>query len=152
MKYLMMNFNKEEEGLFAEKDLLDMAKNHDERINRNTLVCLQNSSAWQSIAASEELEFVRDILYKDSSKLIWPRPPKKGKRSGVLISFFLPGVGQIYLGQIPKGACILSAHLLIGLVTWGVGSLPIWILGMIDTYKLQKKLLSGQPIRQWDFF
>lgn len=154
MQWSLMNGNQSEDGKFSEKDLMEMAKNYDPRTNKRTLVISEdlNMKIWQTIAQSEELEFVREHLYKDPDKLIWPRPPEQKKRSGVLLSFLVPGLGQIYLGQILKGVCVLLSTIFLGAITMGISYLPIWIAGMVDTHKLQKKFINGQPIKQWEFF
>jgi hypothetical protein len=149
-----MNGEKEEVDKLTEKDLIEMAKNHDERINRKTLVRCEDSDIkdWQTVAQTDELEFVREHLYKEPGKLIWPKPPEERKRVGVLLSFLFPGLGQLYLGQVLKGVCVLLGALFLGVITVGLLFILIWIVGMIDTHKLQKKLKLGQPIKQWEFF
>lgn len=155
MKWLLMNAKRQEDGVFTEKELIEIAKNKDERINRRTLVCpadSANSEGWQTIAQCEDLEPIRELVYKDAGELIWPKLPKQGKRSGVFLSFLLPGLGQIYLGQLIKGICIFIGAIIVGVFTVGIGSILIWIVAMVDANKIQKKLLSGQPVKQWEFF
>lgn len=152
MQYQIMNGKQQEDGMFTEKQLLEMAKNQDERINRKTLIRSGESAHWQTIAQCEDLEFIRECLYKDADNLVWPKPPKQGKRSAVLLSFFITGLGQIYLGQLAKGVCIFLGIVVVAAFTFGIGVIPIWIAGMVDAHKIQKKLLSGQPVKKWEFF
>lgn len=152
MHYQIMSSNQQEEGVFTEKQLFEMAKNKDERINRKTLVRFGESEPWQTIAQCEDLESIREYLYKDADNLVWPKPPKQGERSAVLLSFLITGLGQVYLGQIAKGACIFLGIIVVAAFTLGIGAIPIWIAGMVDAHKIQKKLLSGQPVKKWEFF
>jgi TM2 domain-containing membrane protein YozV len=64
---------------------------------------------------------------------------QKSSGIAVVLSFFIPGLGQIYNGQIGKGIVfiILAAifavltTLLIGLILYPL----LWIYGMYDAYK-----------------
>jgi len=66
---------------------------------------------------------------------------KERKSSGiaVLLSFFLPGLGQIYNGQIGKGVLfIFLAFIFLGLSILLIGIpfyLGLWIYSMYDAYK-----------------
>ena len=61
-----------------------------------------------------------------------------------VLSFFVPGLGQIYNGQIGKGiAFIIGAvisgfltMLIIGFITYPV----LWIWAMVDAYKTAERL------------
>ena len=75
-----------------------------------------------------------------------------GKSAGIatLLSCILPGVGQIYLGQVVKGIVMLAAYLVLGATV--ILPLAIWIAAMIDANKIGKKLEAGQSVQQWEFF
>ena len=75
-----------------------------------------------------------------------------GKSAGLatLLSCILPGVGQIYLGQVIKGIVILAADIVLGCTV--IIPLVIWIVAMIDANKIGKKLEAGQSVQQWEFF
>ena len=154
-KWLLLNSKQPEEGEFSQKELIEILKKDDERVNKKTLVRSTDTlvKEWQNIAQTEELESLRELLYKDTDQQIWPNPPEIEKRSGVLLSFLFVGLGQLYLGQAAKGGIIMAFQLIVGIIlTTGLLCIPIWIIGMIDTYQLQKKLSNGQPIKKWDFF
>ncbi len=73
MKWLLMNGRRQEVGAFTEKELTEMAKNKDARINRGTLVRPADSASpegWQTIAQREDMESIREFVYKDAGKLI----------------------------------------------------------------------------------
>jgi WD40 repeat protein len=61
-----------------------------------------------------------------------------------LLSFFIPGAGQIYNGQIAKGLLIL---LLLPCL-----SIIIWIIGIIDAVMIAQKLQRGQSVDKWEWF
>lgn len=69
----------------------------------------------------------------------------------LLISFLLPGLTQIILGQTSKGLLILIGTFLICSVTLCIGFIVICPIAMIDGYKLALKLQRGQSIKQWEW-
>jgi TM2 domain-containing membrane protein YozV len=68
------------------------------------------------------------------------------KNPGVaaILSFIIPGLGQIYNGEIRKGILYLIGYLIaFASITIFVGFLAapvIWIYGMIDAYKTAEKM------------
>ena len=103
---------------------------------------------------------------------------KKGTITGArdpvvagLLSFFFPGAGQIYNGQIAKGlplpVLFLLTIILVNLaeryslhnLTWAlIGALSsiiylsLWIISIIDAVKIAKKLKQGQSVSEWEWF
>ena len=76
----------------------------------------------------------------------------KSVSTAVILTCLIVGLGQIYLGQVLKGVAILLASIVIGTLTFGAGSIAIWIIAMIDAYKIGKKLEAGQSVDEWEFF
>ena len=86
---------------------------------------------------------------------IFPAPtltrtlPVERKSEGIaaVLSFFIPGLGQIYNGQISKGLVMiiagffiaLSMILLIGLILYPI----YWIWNIYDAYSTAKKINAG---------
>ena len=68
-----------------------------------------------------------------------------------LLSFFIPGAGQIYNGQIAKGLLILLLSPLILLLSPCL-SIIIWIIGIIDAVMIAQKLQRGQSVDKWEWF
>lgn len=81
--------------------------------------------------------------------------PKKSAGLAAILSLFIPGLGQIYNGQIVKGIIILFVDIiltitafvltaiLIGIVLW----LPVFIISlyaMWDAYETAKKINVGE--------
>jgi len=64
-----------------------------------------------------------------------------------VISFFLPGVGQIFCGQTAKGATLLLLALCTGC---GAGLFPI--LAAVDAYAITKRRAANEPVGDWQFF
>lgn len=61
------------------------------------------------------------------------------KDSGLaaIISFFVPGGGQIYNGQIGKGLVMLVAFVFLAITVVGlVIAIPLWVWGIYDAYKV----------------
>ena len=82
---------------------------------------------------------------------------EKNPAVALILNFLLPGVGQIYNGQAVKGIvliildfiCIAMAILCcIGFIF-----LPIlWIISIIDAYKLAERVNSGRKLREFEMF
>lgn len=77
--------------------------------------------------------------------MVYPNNPNPG--IAAVASFFFPGVGQIILGQTVKGAVLLGVSLFTGYMC-GLMS----IVGAIDAWQIGKKLESGRPVGEWEFF
>lgn len=88
--------------------------------------------------------------------LIQPSTPKNPILCAVL-SFILPGVGQMLIGQTVKGVVLLviafGLYFILGMACIGI------ILGLleaayvaVDAYFLAQKLNRGEPIKQWEFY
>jgi TM2 domain-containing membrane protein YozV len=91
---------------------------------------------------------------------------QKSSGLAIVLSFFWPGLGQLYTGQILKGILMLIAYLplawigtialIAGLVTGGaaalfgflalVGVFALWIYGMVDAYKCAESINQQQRI------
>ena len=77
-----------------------------------------------------------------------------GKSAGLatFLSCLITGLGEVYLGQTMKGLAMFAGALVIGGLTGGVLAPVIWIVTMVDAYKIGKKLEAGQCVQQWEFF
>jgi TM2 domain-containing membrane protein YozV len=77
------------------------------------------------------------------------QPPAEIRNPGVslILSFFIPGLGQLYNGQITKGLIFiaigfflaLTIILLIGIILYPL----FWIYNMYDAYDTAKKVNAG---------
>ncbi len=76
---------------------------------------------------------------------------KKSSGIAVVLSFFIPGLGQIYNGQIGKGILFiiigfilaLSLIILIGFVLYPI----FWIYNMYDAYKTAERINLEQAAK-----
>jgi TM2 domain-containing membrane protein YozV len=80
-------------------------------------------------------------------------PYARRKDAGVatLLSFFLPGAGQLYNGQIGKGLAFLLVSIFVNfpLMFIGVGfvtGLATWIWAMIDAHSSAEKINRGEIV------
>lgn len=79
-------------------------------------------------------------------------PSGKSASTATILSCLITGVGQMYLGQVAKGVAILLGGMVVSGVTCGFAAPVIWVVAMIDAYKIGKKLEAGQPVGEWEFF
>jgi TM2 domain-containing membrane protein YozV len=73
-------------------------------------------------------------------------PYVKRKEPGValLLSFILPGVGQMYNGDVGKGIAFMICFLLL-IAIFGIG-LIFWVWAMIDAYQSANNINLGRRI------
>ena len=82
-----------------------------------------------------------------------PVNPPKSPGLAALLSFLLVGMGQIYLGQVEKGLCMLGIVLLLIMsAVSGPLGLVILLLNVLDAFLLGRKVQQGQQIRKWQLF
>src|SRR4029450_4620773 len=67
-----------------------------------------------------------------------PAASPTGKSPGLalVLSLVIPGVGQFYNNDVKKGAVILAGYIIGLFLSYGVLSIPIWIWGMVDAYRV----------------
>ena len=68
------------------------------------------------------------------------------------LSCLLPGLGQIYNGQVLKGIAVICANVLIASATVGFGYLAVLVAAIIDAGKIAKKINEGKAVGEWEFF
>jgi len=80
-------------------------------------------------------------------------PYARRKDAGVatLLSFFLPGAGQLYNGQIGKGLAFLLVSIFVNfpLMFIGIGfvtALATWIWAMVDAHSSAEKINRGEIV------
>lgn len=101
---------------------------------------------------------------------LWP-----GVKKTVVLSAFLPGAGQIYCGQVWKGAVMLAVFLSLPISLVGIAVavlffnfgyfvllaawlqvLPFWILlsaiAALDVSEITRKQELGRKVGEWEFF
>lgn len=74
--------------------------------------------------------------------------PKKNPGVAVLLSFFIPGLGQIYNGQIMKGIVFIILASIFGFLTVvliGYILYPLfWIYNLYDAYNTAREINEKQ--------
>ena len=78
-----------------------------------------------------------------------PRESVKNPVVAAILSFLIPGVGQIYNGQAAKGVVTLVACLLLWLICVGW---VIAIVAAIDAAMIAQKINDGKIVGPWEFF
>ncbi len=80
--------------------------------------------------------------------------PPSGKNTvlAAILSCCIPGLGQIYLGQLWKGLAILILDWVLGAATFGILHIVLWVVALLDAFKIGKKFEAGQSVAPWEFF
>ncbi len=73
----------------------------------------------------------------------------------ILLSLFLPGLGQIYNKQTTKGLVLLGLTFLgvcLIVCSYGILNVIVWIIALVDAILIAGKLNKGQPVMQNEWF
>jgi TM2 domain-containing membrane protein YozV len=95
----------------------------------------------------EDKIYCKDCLKKGKSA---EKEYQKIKSSGlaVILSFFIPGLGQIYTGKIGMGILLLILGIIFGILCFIlIGIIPyiiIWAYSMIDAYNTAEDINRGK--------
>jgi TM2 domain-containing membrane protein YozV len=92
------------------------------------------------------------VKLKALPEKISPSNPPKNPFIAATLAFLLVGLGQVYLGQVRKGVTLFISAILVGLLTFGVGCIVMFVISPVDAYKIAQKLKAGQTVDQWEFF
>lgn len=65
-----------------------------------------------------------------------------------VMSFFVPGLGQLYVGQVAKGLFFL-ALIFIGPLTGFLSNVILAIYAAAEAYTLGKRRRDGEPLTAW---
>lgn len=85
--------------------------------------------------------------------MVYPSVPPKSPLLAAFLSFLICGLGQFYLGQRKKFlVAIIASILLFFSGALSILTPLIWILLIFDAYFIGKKLASGMPVKEWQFF
>jgi hypothetical protein len=108
---------------------------------RNSAAKIQIDPPWQKQAASN-----------DQGRISATTPA----RDPLLMTFFsgccFPGLGQILMGQVAKGAVVGVIALLIMFITNGMAALVLLPIAALDAYLVADKLRDGRTVGPWEFF
>lgn len=69
----------------------------------------------------------------------------KSESTAVLLSFLIPGIGQIYAGNTERGAIMIILSIMFGFISMATGGvflliqIPYWIWGMVDAADQARK-------------
>ena len=111
--------------------------------------CNLNSGA-PSPAASPAMNTSNQVSAPD---MVMPTMPPKSPGLAAFLSFLFCGLGQFYLGQRMKFVAALAACFLLFMTgPLAILSGIIWIVMIFDAFFIGKKLESGTPVKQWQFF
>jgi len=86
------------------------------------------------------------IILKKSPKGTHPLVPG-------LLTFLIPGVGQIINNQMGKGfLCIFISTIIIFFIPFPLGFIFVGLPILIDAYLIGKKNNEGKAVGKWEFF
>ena len=112
----------------------------------------ESEASIASAAVNPTLVAEKPAVVPEVSGLL-PANPPKSPGLAALLSFLLVGMGQIYLGQVEKGLCMLVVVLLLIMsAVQGPLGVVILLLNVLDAFLLGRKVKQGQRIRKWQLF
>jgi len=69
---------------------------------------------------------------------------RKNPGAAAVLSFFVPGLGQIYNGELGKGITTVAATIICWMITFmGIGFIiliPLWVWAIYDAYKKAEEI------------
>ncbi|HMT92247.1 hypothetical protein [uncultured Thiothrix sp.] len=74
----------------------------------------------------------------------------KSPKFAAAMSFFFPGVGELYLGQSKKGLTIFVLAIILGGGTMGVVWFILGVYSCFHAHKIGCLLARGLPIQAWE--
>jgi hypothetical protein len=106
-----------------------------------------------SIAANATLNPEKSAGGSTEVSGLLPVDQPKSPGLAALLSFLLVGMGQIYLGQVEKGLCMLGVVLLV-IMSAALSPLGVVILflNVLDAFLVGRRVRQGQQVRRWQFF
>jgi TM2 domain-containing membrane protein YozV len=87
----------------------------------------------------------QECLRKMASQTVAVR--RKEPVLSLILSFLLPGVGQVYNGQVRKGLIMLVVYILLWWTC--IVTLVLWIYGMYDGYTTAERINRGETVGDW---
>ncbi|MGE7944861.1 zinc ribbon domain-containing protein [Lysinibacillus xylanilyticus] len=101
-----------------------------------------------------ELNPIQDMC--TSCGIILRKPPKgTNPLAPALLTFLIPGVGQIINNQVGKGFLCLFIFIMIGVFIFDnliIGFIIVGLPILIDAYLIGKKCYEGKAVGKWEFF
>ncbi len=82
--------------------------------------------------------------YPVQANKTWVQPKNNSPGLMAVASFFIPGLGQLLLGQTVKGIALFFG-------AW-FGPCIVNILAAVDAQKIGEKMNKGQAVEEWEFF
>lgn len=71
---------------------------------------------------------------------------KKSSILAAILSFFIPGLGQLYNGQVIKGIVIFITF---AVLIWACIGIVPWLYGIYDAYMTAEKINRGEIVKDW---
>lgn len=83
-----------------------------------------------------------EICPKCGVRISMPPTIQEKRNSGLaaILSFLVPGLGQIYCGRIGRGILILITTIILMLIVIGIVE---WVWNIYDAYAIAEKINSG---------
>lgn len=77
-----------------------------------------------------------------------PPPKTKSEALAVILSVLLPGLGQVYNGQITKGILVIILAVILGILfglfcLTAIASMALWFWSIFDAYDTARRINQG---------
>ncbi|QQZ28047.1 hypothetical protein HMY34_04350 [Thiothrix subterranea] len=87
--------------------------------------------------------------FQDSNR-VYPAAFPKSAGKAALISFFIPGTGEFYLGQTKRAILTFVVSLVLGGGSFGTLWFCVGIISSIHAYKIGSILAKGAAVSEWE--
>ncbi len=89
-----------------------------------------------------EISHAGEVKIKEPATAKSENSAEKSAGFAVLCSFVIPGLGQIYNGEVGKGVAMLFGTF-IGVIFFIIPGIVVWIYGIYDAYATADKMSKG---------
>lgn len=88
----------------------------------------------------------------ETAEMVYPSETPKSPFLASVLSLFVIGVGQMYVGQVTKGVAMFILALIISVLIVPHAVVGLWLIAVFDAFLIARKLRRGHPVRQWQWF
>lgn len=114
--------------------------------------CTGENQKTSSVRVQVEPAWQRQALSSETGRIAATAPARDPFLMGFFSGCCFPGLGQILIGQAPKGCVIAVVGMFSIVISGGTAALIVLPIVALDAYLIADKLREGRTVGQWEFF